>query len=144
MSKPDQTKPSIATIRALYGAVRARACDTHGIPARTFDRDVRACLDPAEMTPALWLKVAQRIRHGCPDCSGTGKYRREGCEPGICYRCGGKGAQNDEDRRRNWGYDHRTTTHDTHDSRETDDTRETEHEGMTRRDTCPHCNHRLD
>lgn len=49
----------------------------------------------------------------CDHCAGSGEYwvRAEGfSEHGkynraVCFRCGGKGRQSDDDRKRNWGYD---------------------------------------
>ncbi len=47
----------------------------------------------------------------CRRCAGTGQfitYVENGVPKGpggICFRCGGKGVQTEDDQRRNWGYD---------------------------------------
>jgi DnaJ-class molecular chaperone len=62
---------------------------------------------PAESPPE------KRGNETCGNCNGSGIYRGGGRVEngkyigfeGPCFRCEGKGYQNDADRRRNWGYD---------------------------------------
>lgn len=60
---------------------------------------------------ADYLKAAKIVRFTCKRCAGTGQFITGSMNGkptgpgGACFRCGGKGAQNDADRRRNYGYD---------------------------------------
>ena len=64
-----------------------------------------------EPTPEQFVKGAMTVSFPCGRCAGTGQFITgvvDGKPPGpggICYRGGGKGRQNDADRRRNYGYD---------------------------------------
>jgi len=64
-----------------------------------------------DSSPEQWVAAAKRARFFCKRCAGTGSfitYIENGVPRGpggACYRCGGKGSQNDADRRRNYGYD---------------------------------------
>lgn len=60
-----------------------------------------------EINLAHWLEVkgpepvkAVRPTIECKRCGGTGVYKTFG----VCFRCQGKGHQDDADQRRNWGY----------------------------------------
>lgn len=64
-----------------------------------------------EPTPKQWVQAAKRVSFPCPRCGGTGQFVTmvvNGVPTGPgghCFRCEGKGRQNDADRRRNHGYD---------------------------------------
>jgi len=79
-----------------------------------FNDAVRAILAGAgitEPTPEQWVQGAKAVSFPCARCAGTGQFITQvvNGKPtgpgGICYRCDGKGRQNDADRRRNYGYD---------------------------------------
>ena len=81
---------------------------------KQFNARARAILDKAgvtEPTPEQWLQAARCVSFPCRRCGGTGQFvtmivNRVLTGPGgICFRCNGKGQQNDADRRRNYGYD---------------------------------------
>lgn len=67
-------------------------------------------------TPEEFVAAARKVSFRCETCLGTGEYITyiENKIPkgpgGPCFRCQGKGNQNDNDRRRNWGYDQRNPT----------------------------------
>lgn len=75
-----------------------------------------AALNP--QLPEEYLAAARKVEFWCGACAGTGKFVKSVDENGIphcvnnsvCFRCAGKGAQNDADRRRNFGYDQRNPT----------------------------------
>jgi len=82
--------------------------------AQTFNAAVKAVLDKAgvtEPTPKQWVQAAKAVSFPCPRCAGTGQFvtmvvnGKPTGPGGICFRCEGKGRQNDSDRRRNYGYD---------------------------------------
>jgi hypothetical protein len=56
-------------------------------------------------TPAHWLKAAQQATVTCPACNGSGRYTLRSGNTNTCFRCGGKGKQNQEDFVRNANYD---------------------------------------
>jgi len=64
-----------------------------------------------EPSPKQWVQGAKAVSFPCGRCAGTGQFITmvENGVPkgpgGICFRCEGKGRQNDADRRRNHGYD---------------------------------------
>lgn len=83
-----------------------------------FDKAVLDKIRSAKRKTSDWttlIAFAKRVSFPCPRCAGTGRfitYVENGIPKGpggICYRCSGKGRQNDADVRRNYGYDnHRT------------------------------------
>ena len=85
-----------------------------GQTAAVFNAAVAAIV--AARTPEGYVKAAKAVTFHCERCYGTGKWAQtwvmsldgemhaEGAT-GVCYRCGGKGCQNDADRRRNFGAD---------------------------------------
>lgn len=112
--------------RAEYKAIRGRAwqCAT----AQEFDAKVgedvvseagvRATQSymlsgvPVEVATArVWVACARLARFTCRRCAGTGAFitgslNGQPTGPGgICYRCEGKGYQDDADARRNYGAD---------------------------------------
>jgi hypothetical protein len=62
-------------------------------------------------TIAMWIEAARRASVVCPSCDGSGTYYWGACingkmtHSGPCFRCSGKGRQNQEDFKRNWAYD---------------------------------------
>jgi len=96
-------------LRKLYKKIRARS------QARTpaeFDAAVLKALEgKVNPTPGEYVAAAQRVRLKCRRCSGTGAfitYVENGIPKGPggpCYRCAGKGVQDDADARRNYGAD---------------------------------------
>lgn len=64
-----------------------------------------------EPSPQDYVDAARRVQFTCRRCAGTGAFvtmvlnGRPTGPGGICFRCGGKGHRNDQDERRNWGYD---------------------------------------
>lgn len=55
-------------------------------------------------TPSYWIAAARRAMFGCSRCYMTGQYKSP-IASGICFRCEGKGFQNDTDVMRNRAYD---------------------------------------
>ena len=100
---------TIHDLRQEYAKVRARS---HALTQGEFNEAVRRLVADeyratrAPVTPERWVALAKSARFDCRACNGTGQFLRDG-EPdgGECYRCGGRGAQNDADALRNWGYD---------------------------------------
>ena len=78
---------------------------------RRIVKDVRCSNACEEPTPEDYVEAAKEALFTCDSCIGTGMYvsHIENGQPvgngGICYRCAGKGAQNDADVRRNNYYD---------------------------------------
>ena len=67
---------------------------------------------PALGTQQPIVESSPEQRHTCDGCSGDGQYFRGHIENGVrkgfigrCFRCGGKGWQNDADLKRNRYYD---------------------------------------
>lgn len=97
-------------LRKEYSQIRRRSHCEDNI---TFDRLVKEWLDKYRLakTPENWVKGAKEVPIACRRCSGTGQFitgtmNGQPTGPGgICYRCSGKGWQNDEDARRNYGAD---------------------------------------
>lgn len=89
---------------ALYSATEAEWKDAVAtIAYRLSDGEYPEAIE--------WVQAARRARTECPKCHGTGEYHRGGTHNGIpkfsgcCNRCEGKGEQNQDDYRRNFGYD---------------------------------------
>jgi hypothetical protein len=112
-----EASPEVQELRAEFAAIRRRS----GLDAQPFKVEVDAILAKGKITaptPLQYVEAARNVEVDCPACNGTGKHHGPGYvengvfkgKVGTCYRCNGKGKQNDADRRRNWGYDtkHRT------------------------------------
>ena len=92
-----------------YRAIRSRSEE----PNSTFDAAVDAAIKAAKVkrTPSAFVKYAERVRFTCKRCAGTGVFvtavvnGKPTGPGGDCFRCGGKGTQDDADRRRNYVYD---------------------------------------
>lgn len=107
--------------RAYYRKVRARSEADN--PA-AFDAKVKWQLErwaylrkaggnpPSELTiPQQWVECAREVRFKCKRCGGTGQFVTM-MENGVlkgpggpCFRCKGRGKQNDHDVRRNEVHD---------------------------------------
>lgn len=67
--------------------------------------------DGRTLTPEVWVKAAELATTRCDKCRGTGTYSWGACvngvmtHSGLCNRCHGKGQQDQDDYRRNYGYD---------------------------------------
>lgn len=112
MGKPSRLDTmSPDELRAYYKRIRARS------EARTpsaFDAGVKALLAKHGIeapTPLQFVKAARAARFGCRRCAGTGAfitYVENGVPRGPggeCYRCAGRGTQNDHDVKRNEVHD---------------------------------------
>jgi hypothetical protein len=112
-----EASPEVQELRAEYAAILKRS----GLDAKTFNALAGGILAKGKITaptPLQHVEAARKVEVDCPACAGTGKHYSGGAvvngkytgKVGNCYRCNGKGKQNDADRRRNWGYDtkHRT------------------------------------
>jgi len=108
-----KTNDDVMKIKRAYHRVQKRSLAktpaefNAAVASRLLDHNI----SPEEATPEQWLTAAKRVGFKCARCAGTGQFITmvENGKPkgpgGICYRCDGKGWQNDQDRRRNYGYD---------------------------------------
>lgn len=104
------TQNDLETLRAEYRAIRRR---THAENNQVFDAAVKTWLLQKGLlpTPANFVDAALAVTFKCRRCSGTGKFVTyiENGQPrgpgGDCFRCMGRGYQNDADARRNYGAD---------------------------------------
>jgi hypothetical protein len=70
-----------------------------------------ANLLPTNPVPQDYVDAARKVTCRCPNCSSTGRFQWGASvngrmtHSGPCFRCNGKGRQNAEDGKRNWGYD---------------------------------------
>ena len=89
--------------RKDYRKIRARSGQ---IPAY-FDATVKALLESAghQLTPQSWVAGARAAQFFCTRCDGQGGFVSRKNVHFTCFRCGGKGTQDDADVRRNYGYD---------------------------------------
>lgn len=111
--------------RRYYRQVRARS---EAKDKATFDAAVKEKLErgiflwqaggnpPNPMTlPQQWVEAAREVRFPCGRCGGTGRFitgmlNGQLTGPGgECFRCKGKGTQNDHDVRRNEVHDQHYT-----------------------------------
>jgi hypothetical protein len=99
--------------RAQYRTIRKRS---HCRDNAEFDALARAVLvksglDPEHAHGEQWVKASKLVLVPCRRCAGTGQFitgmlnGKPTGPGGICFRCEGKGARNDADERRNYGYD---------------------------------------
>jgi len=71
----------------------------------------------ADADPKDWVRAAAHAMFRCGRCAGTGAFitgtvnGKPTGPGGICFRCEGKGVQDDADRRRNYGYDNHAAAH---------------------------------
>jgi len=113
MADKTKTTDDIMTIKRAYHRVQKRslAKTPAEFNAAVASRLLNSNIAPDTAKPDEWLKAARLVGFTCRRCAGTGQYITQvvNGKPtgpgGICYRCDGKGWQNDRDRRRNYGYD---------------------------------------
>ena len=81
-----------------------RRCAMHETSAENWMEEVRKQLPQSRKpTPSDWVEAAAKATVRCWRCSGTGTYRWGGGIAGLmlyagpCYRCVGKGRQNQAD-----------------------------------------------
>lgn len=97
-------------LRAQYRAIRRRS---HAEDKKVFDSTVKALMAKQGLlpTPENFVLAAESVTFPCRRCSGTGKfvtYVENGIPKGPggdCFRCNGRGYQDDADARRNFGAD---------------------------------------
>lgn len=95
--------------REEYRRLREQALYDGGRAAE-FDASASAIAGEGA-SPERWVAAAHRAVVGCRRCGGTGRFitgslNGQPVGPGgPCFRCDGKGMQNAEDGRRNFGYD---------------------------------------
>ncbi len=99
---------NIQSLRSEYAAIRARAY----VSASEFGAAVRDRLgsDAGNATPVQWVRAAREVDFACDACERDGIW--SGAEAAAatnitCYRCSGKGCQNDNDRKRNIPHERR-------------------------------------
>lgn len=101
----------IETAREEYKKIRSRS---QAEDSKVFDSAVSALIAKRNITKPTaddYLAAARAVTFKCRRCAGTGRFITmvENGQPkgpgGACYRCGGKGFQNDDDARRNYGAD---------------------------------------
>lgn len=108
------TQMNLDELRAEYRAIRSRA----EVGNAEFDAGAAEIAKPRlvdglneEGTARVWVWAARRVTFTCRRCMGSGQFTtgtlngRPTGPGGDCYRCGGKGVQNDADHRRNYGAD---------------------------------------
>jgi hypothetical protein len=92
---------------ALYGATREAW--NHAVTTLALRRAKKAGL--VEPTAEIWVASARDAVVECEYCGGSGRYswgpvtNGKPAHTGDCYRCTGKGVQDQEDFTRNWAYD---------------------------------------
>jgi hypothetical protein len=104
-----KTRRTHKELREAYAAIMKRSEQT----PEAFNAAVTQLLTKKgwKKTPGNYVKGAERVTFPCRRCAGTGQFitRVENGKPcgpgGQCFRCQGKGFQDDKDRRRNYGYD---------------------------------------
>jgi hypothetical protein len=97
---------SLSEARREYARIRRLFVEGSDADSGEFDAAVKARVGEGA-TPEQFIAAAQAMRVRCRRCAGTGQYVKPTGPGGICFRCKGKGEQNEADARRNWGYDHR-------------------------------------
>ncbi len=100
---------STAELRVLFSNIRKRSSAES---ATVFNAACAALLEKgSDTSPLAWVRAAERVTFLCRRCAGTGSFITyvENGQPkgpgGVCFRCNGKGCQNDSDARRNYGAD---------------------------------------
>lgn len=104
---------TVAELRAEYTTLRRNAgwVATRAEFLDACKRGLRARkIAPKDATPGDWVKVARSATFECDRCGGSGLYHWGACvngkmsHSGDCYRCQGKGVQDQDDMRRNYGH----------------------------------------
>lgn len=105
-----KTRKAVTPEQREYAKIRSRS---HAENNKEFDRRVLAYMEKKKLqrTPENFLLVAKCVSIPCRRCAQTGRFitgslNGQPTGPGgICYRCEGKGWQDDSDARRNYGAD---------------------------------------
>lgn len=105
----DAATTATSNVNALRAEFKRMARRSHVENHQEFIAAVRVSLGAkAETaTPEQWVSAARALRVPCRRCAGTGDFITmvENGIPkgpgGVCYRCAGKGWQNDADAARN-------------------------------------------
>jgi|SRR6185436_9213770 len=100
----------VVVLRKEFSQIRGRS---HAATRQEFLQACQAYLKEYKLpeTPDNWVHAAKTCRIHCRRCDGTGMFitGMSNGQPigpgGPCYRCNGKGWQNDADARRNFGAD---------------------------------------
>lgn len=115
------TEMSLEQCRAEYRSIRRRS---HAENNAAFDRAVYDLMvewgesEPETAEPWQWVSAARAVRFSCRRCAGTGIWAKVWTwdeagrtvpapyqVTGVCFRCEGRGFQDDADARRNFGAD---------------------------------------
>lgn len=122
MSKTVEIPVTVEECRRLYAAIRRRS---EAPTFAAFDKAVVSyfrdhgmlgpegfeTIAPSDLPPSAWVTAALGVRFTCKRCAGTGAFITyvENGQPkgpgGPCYRCAGRGWQNDADVMRNICHD---------------------------------------
>lgn len=106
---------SLSEARREYARIRGLFVEGSDADFRAFDAAVKARVGEGA-TPEQFIAAAKAMRVRCRRCAGTGRYvtmvvnNRPTGPGGECFRCEGKGEQDEADARRNWGYDRYAVT----------------------------------
>lgn len=109
--KKKLSEMTVDELRSEYKFIRQRS-EADGPEA--FDAAVKKLLADKKIenpSPAQYVKAARLVRFKCGRCGGTGRFITGSLNGqlvgpgGHCYRCAGKGTQDDADVRRNFGAD---------------------------------------
>ena len=107
MAKSKKSVP----LKVQYMQIAKRSLATTLVMFNAAVLKILAGAGVTEPTAKQWVQGAKAVSFPCQRCAGTGQYITQvvNGKPtgpgGLCYRCDGKGRQNDADRRRNHGYD---------------------------------------
>ena len=106
MATETATEAKVEDLRAEFRFLRRNAL--HIMTKEQFDEEVaKACPTSAQE----FVKAARKAKVVCNRCRGTGTYVWGAVVNGVpshsgpCFRCKGKGYQDQADARRNFGYD---------------------------------------
>lgn len=108
-----EDSPTISQARQEFRRLQQNAAASIGVAAWRVEVDklVKAIAKKSVPTPEQWLEAAQKATVPCDRCNGTGQYAWGGSingkpvHTGQCFRCTGKGRQDQEDFCRNMVYD---------------------------------------
>ena len=105
------TKSKQVPFKVQYSWIAKRSLATSMIQFNKAVKAILAGVGITKPTEKQWVQGAKAVSFPCQRCAGTGLYITM-VENGVlkgpggaCFRCDGKGRQNDGDRRRNHGYD---------------------------------------
>jgi hypothetical protein len=104
-------KMNVGELRAEYARIRDRSEAKSKDVFNAAVQELLATKVKGEPTPLQFVKAAGLVSFPCGRCAGTGSFitgtlnGKPTGPGGPCFRCSGKGRQNDADVRRNWYYD---------------------------------------